>query len=256
MNLKKILLIAGPELRHQYYINHLKNNFNIAGIIIESIEYKEAPSQTIEEELAWDWYFTRRREYEIRVFSGSNNLKQKNNPGIIQIPNASINARKTINEIKTMKPDLIAIFGSSIVGHELINLYPQKIFNLHVGLSNWYRGSSCNFWPLYDRRLDLLGASIIRINAGIDSGEILAQQTIDFDENDDEQSLPAKCIILGAKLMIDTIKNWGNNLLLPVSSSGNGKLFLQKQFSPKSVLKVKQMVDKGELKDLVKSQLK
>ena len=73
-------------------------------------------------------------------------------------------------------PDLIALFGSSILGSELLDLFPKRIFNLHVGLADRYRGSSCNFWPIYDRNLGDLGATIIRIDKGIDSGETLAQE--------------------------------------------------------------------------------
>lgn len=249
---EKILLITGDGPRHRYFINHLNFNFNLAGIIIEPSDYPAPPSKTPEEESAWDWYFSRRRTHELKAFSESESLPPKNNPAVIQIPPSSINSPDTINRIKGLTPDLIAMFGTSILGLELINLYPQRIFNLHAGLAGSYRGSSCNFWPIHDRRLDLLGASIIRINAGIDSGDILAQQTIQIEENDDEQSLSAKTVILGSKLMIETIKNCASNSLSPIYQSEKGKLFLKKSFSPKSILSVKKMVERGEIEEMAR----
>lgn len=249
---EKILLITGDGPRHRYYINHLNCNFNLAGIIIEPSDYPAPPSKTPEEESAWNWYFSRRRTHELKTFSDSENLPPKNKPPVMRIPPASINSPDTINRIKNLNPYLIAIFGTSILELELINMYPQRIFNLHAGLADSYRGSSCNFWPIHDRRLDLLGASIIRINAGIDSGEILAQQTIQIEESDDEQSLSAKTVILGTRIMIETIKNWASNSLSPTYQSGNGKLFLKKSFSPKSILAVKKMVERGEIKELAR----
>lgn len=249
---EKILLITGDDPRHRYFINHLNFNFNLAGIILEPSDYPEPPSNTPEEESAWKWYFSRRRTHELKTFGKSDNLPPKNNPAVMQIPPSSVNSPDTINWIKGLNPDLIAIFGTSILGLELINLYPQRIFNLHVGLASSYRGSSCNFWPIHDRRLDLLGASIIRINAGIDSGETLAQQTVKIEENDNEQSLPAKTVILGSRLMIDTIKNWAGNSLSPIYQSDKGKLFLKKSFSPKSILAVKKMVERGEIKEMAR----
>ena len=43
----------------------------------------------------------------------------------------------------------------------------------HMGLSPWYRGSSCNFWALNDGRPDLVGATIHRLSRGLDSGDML-----------------------------------------------------------------------------------
>lgn len=249
---EKILLITGDGPRHRYFINHLNFNFNLAGIIIEPSDYPEPASKTPEEQSAWDWYFSRRRSHELKTFGKSENLPPKNKPAVMRISAAPINSPDTLNMIKRLNPDLIAIFGTSILGLELIKLYPQRILNLHVGLASSYRGSSCNFWPIHDRRLGLLGASIIRINAGIDSGEILAQQTIQIEENDDEQTLSAKTVILGSRLMIDTIKNWASNTLSPIYQSEKGKLFLKKAFSPKSILAVKKMVERGEIKEMAR----
>ena len=252
---KNIILITGPELRHRYYINHLNYNFKLAGIVIEPTDYQEDSPKTTEERSAWDWFFIRRQRHELKTFAESENLPPKNNPAVIRIPRASINSLETVKIIKNLNPDLIVLFGTSIIGKELIDLYPQRIFNLHVGLTDKYRGSSCNFWPIHDRRVEFLGATVISINSGIDSGEILAKETIELEEKDDEQSLAAKTIILGVKLMIDTIKIWTNNSSRSSGALGRGKLFLQKQFSPRSVIVVKQMVESGELTELLKIQI-
>jgi len=252
---KNIMLITGPDLRHRYYINHLNYNFKLAGVLIEPTDYPQVSPQTAGERSAWDWFFSRRQSCELKAFAGSENLAPQNNPAITRIPSASINTDDTVKIINKLNPGLIALFGTSIVGKELMDLYPQRIFNLHVGLTGNYRGSSCNFWPIHDRRLDLLGATIIRVNSGIDSGEILAQKSVALEENDDEQSLAAKTIILGTQLMVDAIKTWLNNALRPSYPSGRGKLFLQKQFSPGPVIAVRQMVERGELKELLKIQI-
>ncbi|MGV7222449.1 MAG: formyl transferase [Nitrospinales bacterium] len=253
---KKILLITGPDQRHQYYINHLNHNFDIAGIIIENSNYPVVASHNSKEQLAWDWFFTRRKDYEKKHFKNSEKLYRQNQPLITTIPNSSLNSKETIKIINSIDPDLIAIFGSSIVGNGLIERYPKNIFNLHIGLSNEYRGSSCNFWPIYERRVDHLGATIIRINAGIDSGEILAQDRIELEVDDDEQTLAGKTVKLGVNLMINTIRKWKTSAITPILPSGKGKLFLQKHFDKKAVLKVKQIVEKGELKQLLEIQLK
>jgi methionyl-tRNA formyltransferase len=42
-----------------------------------------------------------------------------------------------------------------------------------MGVSPYYRGSSTNFWALYDRRPEFVGATIHLLTAGLDSGPML-----------------------------------------------------------------------------------
>ena len=42
-----------------------------------------------------------------------------------------------------------------------------------MGISPYYRGSSCNFWSLYENNPHLMGATIHMLSKGLDSGDIL-----------------------------------------------------------------------------------
>ena len=59
-----------------------------------------------------------------------------------------------------LKSDLFIVFGSSFIKNEwLINFLIKKAINIHMGLSPFYKGSSCNFWALYDNP-EHVGATI------------------------------------------------------------------------------------------------
>ena len=47
--------------------------------------------------------------------------------------------------------------------------------NLHLGLTPYFRGSGCNFWPLYLNKPEFIGASIIELDSGIDTGNLIHQ---------------------------------------------------------------------------------
>ena len=49
----------------------------------------------------------------------------------------------------------------------------KRAINIHMGLSPYYRGSSCNFWALYDSKPDYVGATIHLLSKGLDSGAML-----------------------------------------------------------------------------------
>lgn len=42
-----------------------------------------------------------------------------------------------------------------------------------MGLSPYYRGTDCNFWALYDKKPQYVGATIHLLSKGIDSGPTL-----------------------------------------------------------------------------------
>lgn len=70
--------------------------------------------------------------------------------------------------------DLYVIFGASYIKGWLVDhLLEHAAINIHMGLSPYYRGSSCNFWALYDRRPECVGATIHRLSRGLDSGPML-----------------------------------------------------------------------------------
>lgn len=73
-----------------------------------------------------------------------------------------------------LEADCFVVFGASYIRGPLCDRLVQGgAVNLHMGVSPYYRGSSCNFWALRDGRADLVGATIHRLTAGLDSGPIL-----------------------------------------------------------------------------------
>lgn len=70
--------------------------------------------------------------------------------------------------------DLIIVFGASYIKGELCQaLVDRRALNIHMGVSPYYRGSSCNFWALYDDHPELVGATIHLLTKGLDSGPML-----------------------------------------------------------------------------------
>lgn len=73
-----------------------------------------------------------------------------------------------------LRADLFVVFGASYIRGPLCDALVERVaVNIHMGVSPQYRGSSTNFWPLYDRRPEFVGATIHRLTSGLDSGPIL-----------------------------------------------------------------------------------
>jgi hypothetical protein len=81
-------------------------------------------------------------------------------------------------DLELLKPalnsDLYIVFsGSYLKGPLLDHLIANNAINIHIGVSPYYRGMSCNFWALYEGRPEYVGATIHFLSKGLDSGSIL-----------------------------------------------------------------------------------
>ena len=88
-----------------------------------------------------------------------------------------------------LQPDVIAVFGTSLIHGPLLSSGRLGIFNLHGGLSPRYRGADCTFWALFNGEPDQVGCTLHRIDNGIDTGTLIAHICPEVDEGDGELTL-------------------------------------------------------------------
>lgn len=91
-------------------------------------------------------------------------------------------------------PDYVFAFGCSILNEKIIKYYKGKIINYHLGLSPYFRGSGTNFWPLVLNKPEYIGLTIMKMNKGIDTGEIIHQIRPNIEINDDVHSIGCKVV--------------------------------------------------------------
>lgn len=130
-------------------------------------------------------YFEKVRNAEKAVFNDICFIN--NNVATLSIKSGDLNrlSKKTLE--KALSSDVYIVFGASYIKGWLIDyLVDKKAINIHMGVSPYYRGGSCNFWALYDEHPELVGATIHYLSKGLDSGDMLyhalpkAQETDPF----------------------------------------------------------------------------
>ena len=184
----RILIITQDEPFYlsrslKYFIGLLPNKFKIVGCVVNSVSpfgkkqnFLQKCIQTLNVfGLHFFIYYTIKFLFSKlnRVQSLDYVLKQNNIPKILL--NESINHEKSIELLKTYKPDLlISILGNQIFKNEIINLAPQGCINLHTSLLPKYRGLMPTFWVLKNEE-KYTGVSVFYVNKGIDTGPIIIQ---------------------------------------------------------------------------------
>lgn len=104
-----------------------------------------------------------------------------------------------------LAPDVLAIYGTGIIPDNVLSQAGTVALNMHTGLSPWYRGVSCAFWPLRDMRPDMIGATVHECTSNVDGGLIYAREAAVLQPNDDLHAIFARAVEVGTRAYVDTI---------------------------------------------------
>lgn len=118
-----------------------------------------------------------------------------------------INAPESIERLRTANADfaVVAAYGN-LIGEEILALLPDKILNIHPSLLPLYRGAS----PMEHAILtgdEFTGSSIMLLERGLDSGDVLIQTRIPIDGMDIEE-LHDKLAVIGARDIVEALKHY------------------------------------------------
>jgi methionyl-tRNA formyltransferase len=91
-----------------------------------------------------------------------------------------------------------------IIKQETIDFLNGKIINLHISYLPWNRGADPNLWSFLEDTPK--GVSIHYIDSGIDTGDIIVQRAISFDEH--KHTLSSTYDILNQELINLFKKEW------------------------------------------------
>ena len=190
---KKLILLTGNELRHLYFACFLSSYKNIdLKFVVHESNIKLTRNILYKKDKIIKKHVDLRTKTEIKDFKKFIKLNKKYES--INIKNGNINKEKIINLIKMKEFDYIISYGCSIISSEFINKFKNKIFNIHLGLSPYYKGSGTNFFPFVNKELQFCGSTIMQISKKIDGGKIIHQIRPEFNINDNIHTIGNKII--------------------------------------------------------------
>lgn len=118
-----------------------------------------------------------------------------------------INSEESIERIKSLSPDLIVVaaFGQ-IFKREILEIPKYGCINVHASLLPKYRGAAPINWAIIDGEEET-GITIMEMEEGLDTGDMISKSAIPITEDDDCQSIHDKLAVIGAELLVETIKD-------------------------------------------------
>ena len=252
----KTVIFTRTGFHHTSFINRLQERFEIACVVREA--YPEQPKvnamlSAFRNLIRKNAAGSMRDEQFLKKFSGTYSAGFRFHPMLkdylrahfdviveqkgtkyLNIKCGDINSPELIEFLKSLKPDIIAVLGSSVIRQEMISLPAAAMINIHSGLSPYYRGTWSYGWPVVNREPEYIGVTVHHVNAGIDTGDIIYQTRPLLEKNDDLNSIFLKVIAEGIELMvkaIDEISNKGGIVSQQQPRNINmGRLYQMKDF--------------------------
>ena len=233
MNRLRIMILCGRSPRHLYVANALCQAGDVAAIVQETstewrlrtLTHKFRPDTLIRK--LWRWLRDRRRyigNQEAKFFFPESLASLERTELLHTVPH--INHPRVIALAQTLKPDLICVFGTSLIRDPaLLKAGRIGMINLHGGLSPEYRGADCTFWALYNGEPDQVGCTLHYIDAGIDTGRLIAHISPEVHDGDHELELFWRATRDSAAVYAEAITRLAQGEALGVAQASRGRLY-------------------------------
>ena len=227
------LILTSNAPRHIYFANVMAQSFDVAGIISE-------PKND---------YFEKQKEESLLVMNHFHNLavNEKKYVGrfesfpatpVFRVKKNEINQPETLQWAIKKNADVVLLFGTGILSEDWLNLYKNRVINLHLGYSPRYRGSATLFWPFVNDELDFVGATIHLAEIKVDAGGILKVITPDIFEQDNYYDINFKTIKKSIEEFPNVVQGFLEKKILPfVQKQEEQKFFYRKKDFTEEMLK-------------------
>lgn len=95
---------------------------------------------------------------------------------------SDVNSEATREFLTSVRPDVVLARCKTLLRREVFEVPPSGTLVAHPGICPEYRNAHGCFWALARRDLGRVGATLLRIDEGVDTGPVFAYYTADFDE--------------------------------------------------------------------------
>lgn len=124
-------------------------------------------------------------------------------PPHIEVPRSEL--RSHGGPLRDLAPDVLVLNGAPLLKPEVLRIPAVTTINMHFGISPAYRGSHTVFQAMARSDWDHVGLTLHQVDAGVDTGDLLAHVFPPLVPTDTEATILAKCVQLGTEALIEVL---------------------------------------------------
>jgi len=247
------MILCGRSARHIYVANRLCQAATPVAIVNE-IGSKWSRKKIFNLMKPWVfWRKVRRWMRDRKRYAGNPEAKYYFDDQVPQFDREDlihkfphINAPGVVELADRLQPDVICVFGTSLIRGELLNKGRLGMLNLHGGLSPEYRGADCTFWALHNAEPEMVGCTLHFINEGIDTGDLIAHICPQVKPNEDELVLFWRAVKSSADVYAEALNRLEQGEKLGKTQTKKGKLYQVRDRLWKHEKELNSMYAKGQ----------
>ncbi len=144
---------------------------------------------------------------------------------IVHVP--SVNSDACIRALVELRPRVVVVNGTRIIGEKLLGAVGATFINIHAGVTPRYRGCHGAYWARAEGRPEVAGVTVHLVDKGIDTGSILGQAIVEADARDTFVTLPYLQLEAGLPVLIDVVRKAarGDVATIPSIDGAGSKLW-------------------------------
>ncbi len=119
-------------------------------------------------------------------------------------------------DLARLNPEILVVAAyGRILGRDLLTLAPLGAVNIHGSLLPRWRGAAPIQWAIAEGDRET-GVTIMQMDEGLDTGDILLQRVTDITETDSAETLRARLAQLGAEAIVEALPLLAAGRITPV----------------------------------------
>ena len=137
-------------------------------------------------------------------------------------------APEFVDELRGFAPDLIVVVAyGQILPQAILDIPKFGCLNVHTSLLPKYRGAAPIQWAILNGESET-GVTIMKMDAGLDTGDIVAEMRTPIADTDNAQTLHDRLAKLGADLLVRTIPEYAAGRMTPRPQPKEGATYARK----------------------------
>ena len=156
---------------------------------------------------------------------------------------ANVNDAASVRLIEEHAPDYVLVSGTNLVGPAIVKAASKRggILNLHTGISPYVKGGpNCTNWCLAESLFHLIGNTVMWLDLGIDTGQIVATERTAVDGTESLDDLHWKVMEHAHDVYVRVAKALADGKAvprMPQSAISEGRTFYMREWSATAMVK-------------------
>ncbi|MDG1477438.1 MAG: methionyl-tRNA formyltransferase [Vicingaceae bacterium] len=197
----KIVFMGTPDFAVESLKILVENNYNIVGVITAP-DKPSGRGQKI-------------NQSAVKKYADANGLKT--------LQPTNLKAEEFLTELKTLNANLQIVVAFRMLPEVVWNMPTLGTFNLHASLLPQYRGAAPINWAIINGEKET-GVSTFFLQHKIDTGDIIAQEKVNIEENETAGELHDKLMDIGSNLVLKTVQDIENEKIASQPQNENQEL--------------------------------